>query len=73
VQFLVGEIDFSFDHDVQTGSGPHPAPYTVGTECCFPGVMWPWHEADHLPPSSAEVEAGGAIPSLPHTSPWCGV
>jgi hypothetical protein len=27
-------------------------------------------EADHAPPSSAEVKNGGAIPPLPHTSSW---
>jgi hypothetical protein len=29
-------------------------------------------EADHSPPSSAEVRNGGAIPLLPHTYPWHG-
>jgi hypothetical protein len=29
-------------------------------------------EADHSPPSSAEVKNGGAVPSLPHTPSWCG-
>jgi hypothetical protein len=28
----------------------------------------PGHEANHLPPTSAENKNGGAIPSLPHTS-----
>jgi hypothetical protein len=37
------------------------------------GVKRPAREADHLPPSSAEVMDGGGIPSLPHTSPWRGV
>jgi hypothetical protein len=27
-------------------------------------------EADHSPPSSAEVKNGGAIPPLPHMSSW---
>jgi hypothetical protein len=27
-------------------------------------------EADHSPPSSVDVENGGAIPPLPHTSSW---
>jgi hypothetical protein len=27
-------------------------------------------EADHSPPSSAEVKNDGAIPPLPHMSPW---
>jgi hypothetical protein len=29
-------------------------------------------EADHSPPSGAEVKSGGAILPLPHTSPWRG-
>jgi hypothetical protein len=36
----------------------------------FPGIKWPGREADHSPPSSAEVKNCGAIPVLPHTSSW---
>jgi hypothetical protein len=32
----------------------------------IPGAMWPRREADHSPPSSAEVKNGGAIPPLSH-------
>jgi hypothetical protein len=28
----------------------------VGTEGSFPRVQWSGHEADHLPPSSAEAK-----------------
>jgi hypothetical protein len=35
-----------------------------------PGVKRQEREADHLPPSSAEVKKGGAIPPLPHISSW---
>jgi hypothetical protein len=35
-----------------------------------PGVKLQGREADHSPPSSAEVKNGGAIPSLPHMSAW---
>jgi hypothetical protein len=31
----------------------------------YQGVEQPGHEADHSPPSSAEVKNGGAIPPLP--------
>jgi hypothetical protein len=34
------------------------------------GVKRPGCEADHSPPSSAEVKNGGAIPPLPHMSSW---
>jgi hypothetical protein len=30
-----------------------------------PGVKWPWREADHSPPSRAEVKNGGAVSPLP--------
>jgi hypothetical protein len=37
-----------------------------------PGALSPGQEADHSPPSSAEVKNDGAIPPLPHMSSWCG-
>jgi hypothetical protein len=49
--------DFSSSPCVQTGSGPHPASYPMGTEGSFPGgKAWPGRDADHSPPSSAEVK-----------------
>jgi hypothetical protein len=46
--------DFSCSLCVQTGSGAHPASCTMGP---FPGAKArPGSDADHLPPSSAEVE-----------------
>jgi hypothetical protein len=41
-----------------------------GYRAVFPGVKQPGREADHSPPSSAEVKNGGAILPLPHTSSW---
>jgi hypothetical protein len=61
---------FSVFHSVQTGSGTHPASYTMFTWALSMGVKWPGREADHSPPSSAEVKNGGAIPPLPHKSSW---
>jgi hypothetical protein len=40
---------------VQTGTGAHPASYTIGTGS-FPGVKRPRRGVDHPSPSSAEVE-----------------
>jgi hypothetical protein len=40
---------------VQTGPGANPTSCTMGTES-LPGVKRPWLDADHPPPSSAEVE-----------------
>jgi hypothetical protein len=49
--------DFSSTLCVQTGSGAHPASYTVGAEGSFPGgKARPGRDADHSPPSSAEVK-----------------
>jgi hypothetical protein len=39
----------------------------MGISGCFPGVKGPGHEADHSPPSTAEVKNGGAIILLFHT------
>jgi hypothetical protein len=44
--------------------GAHKAHHPMGT----PGINCPGREADHSPPSSAEVNRGGAILSLPHMS-----
>jgi hypothetical protein len=49
--------DFSSSLCVQTVSGAHPASYTMGTGGPFPGgKARPGRDADHSPPSSAEVE-----------------
>jgi hypothetical protein len=47
---------FSLHHRVHNGSGAHPASYPMGTRGSFPGVKRPGSEADHPPPSSAEVK-----------------
>jgi hypothetical protein len=64
--------DFSLPHSVQTGSGAHPASYSIGTGGSFPGRKRQGREADHPPPSSAEVKNGSAIPPLLHTTSWHG-
>jgi hypothetical protein len=52
-----GAEDFSSIPCVQTGSGSHPASYPLGTGGPFPGgKARPGRDADHLPPSSAEVK-----------------
>jgi hypothetical protein len=49
--------DSSSNLCVQTGSGAHPASCTVGTGGSFPGGKGrPGRDADHSPPSSAEVK-----------------
>jgi hypothetical protein len=39
---------------------------------CVPEVKRQRREADHSPPSSVEVNNGGAIPPFLNTSPWRG-
>jgi hypothetical protein len=49
--------DFFSNLCVQTGSGVHPASCPMGTGVPSPGVKArPGRDADHSPPSSAEVE-----------------
>jgi hypothetical protein len=49
--------DFSSSLCVQTGSGAHPASYIMGTGGSFPGgKARPGLDADHSPPSSAELK-----------------
>jgi hypothetical protein len=52
-------------HVVQTGSGVHPNSYPMGTGGSFPGVMRPGREADHSPPTSAEVKKMWIYTSTP--------
>jgi hypothetical protein len=48
---------FVFSPCVQTGSGAHPTSYPMGTGGSFPGgKARPGRDADHSPPSSAEVK-----------------
>jgi hypothetical protein len=56
IRFPAGAGNFSLHHHVQTDSGAQPASYPMGTRGSFPGVKRPGREADHSPPSSAEVK-----------------
>jgi hypothetical protein len=71
IRFPAGVRHFSLLYSIQTDSGAHSASCPVGNGGSFPGVKRPGREADHSPPSSAEVKNGGALPPLPHTLPWC--
>jgi hypothetical protein len=56
VRSPAGAKDLSSILCVQTGSGVHPASCTIGTGGPFPGgKARPGRDADHSPPSSAEV------------------
>jgi hypothetical protein len=57
VRSPTGAEVFSYSPCVQTGSGAHPAFYSMGTGGSFPGgKAQPGRDADHSPPSSAEVK-----------------
>jgi hypothetical protein len=57
VRSPTGADDFSSSSCIQTGSGTHPASYPMGTGGSFPGgKARPGRDADHSPPSSAEVK-----------------
>jgi hypothetical protein len=64
--------DFSSSPCVQTGSEAHPDSYPMGTGGPFPGgKARPGRDAEHLPPSSAEVEYEKELYLLsPHVPPW---
>jgi hypothetical protein len=72
VRSPAGAEDFSSSPCVQTGSGAHPASYPVGTGGPFPGgKARPGRDADHSPPSSAEVKNEQELYLLlPHAPPW---
>jgi hypothetical protein len=56
VRSPAGAEDFSSSLCVQTGSGAHTASCTMGTGGPIPGgKARPGRDADHSPPSSAEV------------------
>jgi hypothetical protein len=58
VRVPAGARNFSLQHHVQTGFGAHPAssPIQWVPGALSLGVKWPGREADHSPPSSAEVK-----------------
>jgi hypothetical protein len=56
IRFAAGVGNFSLRHHVEAGSGPQPPPYAMGIGATSLGLKRVWHEADHSPPSSAEVK-----------------
>jgi hypothetical protein len=65
VRFPAGAGNYSPHHCVQNSSGAHPASYQMGIRGPFPGVKRPESEADHSPPSSAEVKE--CVKLYPHS------
>jgi hypothetical protein len=50
---------------VQTDSGVHPPSYKMGTRSSFPEVKRQGREANHSPPTSAEVKKMWIYTSTP--------
>jgi hypothetical protein len=50
----------------------HPTSYSMGTGADFLEVKRQGREADHSPPSSAEVKNGGTLLPFLRTSSWRG-
>jgi hypothetical protein len=65
VPFPAGAGNFSLHYRVQHGPGAHPVSYPMGTGGSFSGVKRPGLEADHSPPSSAEVKNAWNYTSIP--------
>jgi hypothetical protein len=57
---------FSIFHSVQTNSEAHPASCPMGTGGLSLKVKRPGREANHSPPSGAEVKNDSPIPLLSH-------
>jgi hypothetical protein len=69
----VGAGSFSVHHRVHTGFGAYPASYPTVPGALSLGVKRPGYEADHSPPSSAEVkECVELYLQSPNTPSWRG-
>jgi hypothetical protein len=58
-------LNFSLLHVVQAGSGVQPASCPMGTGALSPGVKRQGREADHSPPSNADVTKTCIYTSIP--------
>jgi hypothetical protein len=58
--------EFSLLYVVQTGSGVHPTSYPMDTGgYLYSGIKRPGREADHSPPTSAEIKKTSIYTSIP--------
>jgi hypothetical protein len=72
-RFLAGARNFSLQHRAQNGSGAHQPPIQWAPGALSLGVKRPRREADHPPPSSAEVKNAWSYTSTPQYvfMAWC--
>jgi hypothetical protein len=73
VRFPAGAGNFSLHHRIQNGSGAYPASYQWVPGALSLGIKRPGREADHSPPSSAEVKNAWSYNSTPKYvfMAWC--
>jgi hypothetical protein len=73
VLFPAGAGDFSLLHRFQNSSESHPVFCPLGTRASFPGERRLGREADHSPPSRAEVKNAWCYTSTPQYifMAWC--
>jgi hypothetical protein len=57
--------EFTLLNFIQTSSGAHPASHPKGTGSYFPTIKRQESEADHSPPTSAEVKKTWVYTSIP--------
>jgi hypothetical protein len=67
---ILGTGNIFLLHSVKMFSEDHTGSYKMGTANSSLGVKRPGRNADYSPPSSVEVNNGGATPPIPHASPW---
>jgi hypothetical protein len=70
VQILAGQETFLYCIMSRLALGPIQPSIQWVLEALSPGIKRPGGEADHSPPSSAEVKNSGAVLPLPHMSSW---
>jgi hypothetical protein len=56
---------FSILQNVKTGCGAHPPSHQMDTGVPYPGVKQPGREANHSPPSSADIKNAWSCNSTP--------
>jgi hypothetical protein len=64
---------FLYVAESRSALGPTQPPIQWVLRVLFLTINGPMRESDRSPPSIAQVENGGVIPALPHTSSWIGV
>jgi hypothetical protein len=72
IRFLAEARDFLFSTASRLTLGHIQPPMQGVSWTLSPEVKRPGREADHSPPSIAEVKTDGAIQPLPYMSPWGG-